>query len=141
MIRLNNVSGAEYDPVTETSEPYQAPDEQTTTDQQSEIAALQASVLALANKIRTVTDAVVAATISDKTILADATTAPIIVNLPVAASTVGQIITVKKIDATANVVTLDPNGGELLDGGATRAISTQWSSLTIQCNGTAWFIL
>jgi len=140
MIRLDNVVGAEYDPVTTDADAYSAPSDQVVSDQQAAITALEAAVLALANKIRTIT-ATTTLVIGDKTILADATSAAIVTNLPAAASTVGQIITVKKIDASVNTVTIDPNASELIDGATTNVLSTQWASLTFQSNGTSWFII
>jgi hypothetical protein len=138
---LDNVVGAEFNPGTGVADTYEAPREQTVGDQQTQINALNASVLALANKIRTVTTTPIAALTTDKTILTDATAASITINLPAASSAVAQIITVKKIDASANTVTIDPNGAEVIDGATTKIISAQWSSLTFQCNGTAWFVI
>ena len=95
---------------------------------------------ALSANIRTITaTASVAAT--DYTILCDATSGAITVNLPAAASSSGRVLNVKKIDATANTVTIDGNASETIDGATTKAISTQWSSFTIKCYGSAWFIL
>ncbi len=77
----------------------------------------------------------------DYTLLVDASGGAVTVNLPAAASSAGRILVVKKIDAVANAVTLDGNGAETIDGAATVATSTQWVAFTIQCNGTAWFVI
>lgn len=77
----------------------------------------------------------------DHTVLGDATAGAMAVNLPAAASNSGRIIVVKKIDSSGNAVTIQANGSDTIDGAATKAISIQWSSFTIQCNGTGWFIL
>jgi hypothetical protein len=121
-------------------EPYKAPTAEQASDQQAAIDALGLAVLGLANKIRTINASLVAL-ITDKTILADATSAAIVITLPVAASTIGQVLTIKKIDASANTVTLDGNASETIDGALTKALTTQWAVLTIQCNGTAWFVI
>lgn len=77
----------------------------------------------------------------DGTVLMDATGGARTVNLPPAAVVKGLIYTVKKIDASGNAVTIDPNGAETIDGSATKVLSAQWASLTIQSNGTAWFTI
>jgi hypothetical protein len=90
--------------------------------------------------IRTVT-ATAAAAASDRTILCDASAGAITLTLPAASTMAGRVLTVKKIDASANAVTIDPNGVETIDGAATRTLSTQYASLTIHCDGSAWWVL
>lgn len=41
----------------------------------------------------------------------------------------------------ANSIVVDPSGAELIDGAATRSIQSARGTMTIYCNGTAWFIL
>lgn len=82
-----------------------------------------------------------AATGNDRTILVDATSGAVTITLPAAASHSGRIYTVKKIDSSANAVTVDGNAAETIDGAATDLLTEQWEALTIQCNGTAWFAL
>lgn len=73
------------------------------------------------------------------TVRADATTAGFTVTLP-AAPTLLQLVNVKKIDATANVVTV--SGGAInIDGGLTVAIGSQYTNLQVQYNGTTWDVL
>jgi hypothetical protein len=78
---------------------------------------------------------------TDYTILCDATTAGFPINLPAAASNTGRIFNIKKTDATGNVVTIDANASETIDGSLSQTLDAQWESITIQSNGTAWFIL
>jgi len=78
---------------------------------------------------------------SDCTILADATAGAITVNLPAAANNTGRVITVKKIDSSANEVTIDPNGAETLDGATTQSIGVQYTAYTMQCDGSNWFLI
>lgn len=73
-------------------------------------------------------------------ILVDATSGAVTINLPAASSCAGRIYVIKKIDASANAVTIDGNSTDPIDGAPTQSIGTQWSSYTIQSNGTAWFI-
>lgn len=73
------------------------------------------------------------------TVRADATGAAFTVTLP-AAPRPGQLANVKKIDATANTVTVDGNGANI-DDTATKTISTQYTNLQVQFNGTTWDLL
>jgi NADPH-dependent ferric siderophore reductase len=81
------------------------------------------------------------ATVNDRTILVDATGGAVTVTLPAAADNSGRIYTVKKVDSSANAVTVDGNASETIDGATTRVLSEQWEEVTFQCNGTSWFVL
>jgi hypothetical protein len=74
-------------------------------------------------------------------VLINAAAAPRTVTLPLAATARNRIYTIKKIDASANTVTIDPAGGETIDGFALQLLTAQWQSLTIQSDGTGWFII
>lgn len=54
--------------------------------------------------------------------------------------TIGKIFTIKKIDASAFTVTIVPGSGTL-DGAANAVLTTQYQSVTIQTDGTNWFII
>jgi hypothetical protein len=84
--------------------------------------------------------ATTSATAADYLILGDASGGAITINLPAVASNVGMILVVKKIDGTGNAVTLDGNGAEAIDGVGTLAITTVNQAVTIQSNGSAWYI-
>ena len=62
-------------------------------------------------------------------------------SLPPVASAIGQIFNIKKIDAIAKLVVIDPNAAELIEFLATRTLAAQGNSITIQCNGIAWYIV
>ena len=49
-------------------------------------------------------------------------------------------LAIKKIDSSANTVTIDAAGANTIDGVATKVISTQYDKLTIQWDGTNWHI-
>jgi hypothetical protein len=51
------------------------------------------------------------------------------------------VYTIKKQDASGNVVTIDADAGELIDGSLTVAIGTQYGTLTVQSDGTGWAII
>jgi len=92
--------------------------------------------------VPTLTTTATLTTASASTQLANATSAAFTVNLPTAASAAGlPPFNIKKIDSSANAVTIDPNGAETIDGAATLALTVQWQSAQIQSNGTAWYVL
>ena len=73
--------------------------------------------------------------------LCDATSASFTLSLPTAVGIAGQLYHIKKIDSTGNLVTIDANGSETIDGVDTVVISTQYESFKIVSNGTNWFII
>lgn len=83
----------------------------------------------------------VSLTASDGSAFVDASGAPRTITLPPASSVTGRIYTVKKVDASANAVTIDPTGTETIDGASTATISGQYDSLTMQSDGTRWWII
>lgn len=74
-------------------------------------------------------------------ILMDATSGGQTVNLPAVASSTNFKIDIKKTDASGNTITIDPNGAELIEGGATAIITTQYEALSLICDGVQWWIL
>lgn len=72
--------------------------------------------------------------------LADATSAAFTVTLPTAASTRGRRYTIKKIDASANAVTVGTAGGNI-DGATTYALSAQWAFVEVYSDGAKWNIV
>lgn len=75
------------------------------------------------------------------TVRVDASGGAVTINLPTAASSTGRVYVIKKIDATANAVTIDGDGAETIDGAATVSTTTQYVSYMIQSNATSWDIL
>lgn len=80
----------------------------------------------------------------------DATHSTLIVNnagtdnmtLPLASTCPGRKYTIKKISAAANDVGLLAAGSDTIDGGASKTLTLQYSSITVQSNGvSAWYIL
>jgi hypothetical protein len=77
---------------------------------------------------------------TDYFVACDPTSGAITITLPAAASSAGQTFAIRKINASANAVTIDPNAAELIDGAATLAVANN-STKQIICNGTAWLSL
>ncbi|MDB4442331.1 hypothetical protein N9219_02810 [bacterium] len=93
----------------------------------------------LATGVQTITAASDTLVNTDHTNLCDCTSNAITVNLPAASA--GQRFEIKKIDATANAVTIDGNGSETIDGALTKVITAQYESVTLVSDGTNWFIV
>lgn len=81
------------------------------------------------------------ATISDYTILCDATSGDLTIVLPAASTVSGHIYNIKKIDSTVNTVTLSPSGLDTIDGAAEVSTEIQWVNITVQSDGTNWYVL
>ncbi len=81
------------------------------------------------------------ATLTDDTILCDATGAAFAITLPAAASSTGKVYNIKKIDSSGNAITVDGDGAEVIDNSITKILSAQYDSIQIQSDGTAWWIL
>lgn len=77
---------------------------------------------------------------NDATILVTAGVAAT-VNLPAAAQSKGRIVTVKKVDASANAVTLKDVSGANVEGAATKSLAAQFNGARMQSDGTAWWYL
>ena len=60
------------------------------------------------------------------------------ITLPTASDNTDRIITIKKIDTSAFVVTIDGEGAETIDGVTTTLLSTQYDAVTLLCDGTSW---
>ena len=77
----------------------------------------------------------------DKLILGDATSGAFTVTLPAAATAgAGFEITVKKIDSSANIVTVDGDGSETIDGALTKSLVSQYDHLTLVSDGSNWHV-
>lgn len=74
-----------------------------------------------------------------KLIKGDATSGAFSITLPAATSAGdGFEVTIQKIDATTNAVTVDGDGTETINGAATLALSTQWWGAQLRCDGSNW---
>ena len=71
---------------------------------------------------------------------ADATSAAFTVTLP-SAPLAGTQVAVKKIDASANIVTVVGQDSTTIDGDANATIVSQWAGATFLFNGTNWRVL
>lgn len=74
-------------------------------------------------------------------VLADAPVGVVTITLPPADSNEDRVVIVKKTDATPNVVNIDGNGSETIDGATSVSIGTQYASYTLISDGTEWHVL
>jgi hypothetical protein len=71
----------------------------------------------------------------------DATGGNVTFNLPAAAGVERRLYVVKKVDASVNTCIIDPSGAETIDGGVTKTLTLQNSSVVFQANSTTWSIV
>jgi hypothetical protein len=83
------------------------------------------------------------ATATDNTILANTTGAPLTVTLPNTGSITGRIYTIKKVGTgdIDNPLTITPSGGAKIEGGTSYVIYNDWTYVTIQTDGSNWYII
>jgi len=60
--------------------------------------------------------------------------------LPAVASSANRVLIFKRTNASNNV-TIDGNASETIDGATTKVLSSQYDSIMIVCDGSAWHIL
>lgn len=70
----------------------------------------------------------------DTYIIMDATAGALTVTVPAATALPGAVLTIKKTDASGNVVTV----GTTVDGTLNPTLAAQYKSMTIQSDGTRW---
>ena len=80
------------------------------------------------------------ATATDFMIAVDAVGGAVEITLPTAVGIAGQMYVIKKIDASAFVVTITPDGVETIDGDTPAIITAQWTALTLVSDGANWLI-
>lgn len=89
----------------------------------------------------TVTDTPYSVTNNNAIILVDAAGGAIVINLRPALEWEERRLTIKKIDATANAVTVTPAATQTIDGAATKVINVQYVSVDFTAQGgNVWII-
>jgi len=79
------------------------------------------------------------ATTSDHTITCGAGNESFTVTLPAVAGVTGLILNIKNVGT--GTITVDGASSETIDGATTAVISTQFDTVTIQCDGTEWWVI
>lgn len=93
-----------------------------------------------AEAVATVTGATTLDT-SHSVVLADASGGAFTIALPKAGAFAGRLFQIKKVDSSANAVTIDGDGSETIDGAATYALATQYQAVALLSDGTNWLLL
>ena len=103
------------------------------------LTATEHASLSSAVTITTVTTSTILSA-TEGTVLVDTTGGNITITLPNATSNEGKEFTVKRITAGANTLTIDTSGGNI-DDSATISMPTLYESLTMQSDGTDYWIV
>jgi hypothetical protein len=99
---------------------------------------VETSVGALATRTESST---YVATVTDGVILCDASGAAFDVDLPTVSGNSGKVLHIKKIDATANAITIDPFGAQTIDGQASIQLTAQYETVMLVSDGTEWWVI
>jgi hypothetical protein len=73
-------------------------------------------------------------------VLVDAAAGSVDITLPPPVGITGTVYIVKKVDASANAVTVHTTGAETIDGAATTVLAAQWDAIHVVTDGLNWFI-
>jgi hypothetical protein len=80
------------------------------------------------------------ATSGEIVLTCDASSAAFTVTLATTASNTSKV-TIKKVDSSANTITIDGNGTQTIDGALTIQLAAQYESVTLVTDGSNWFII
>ena len=78
---------------------------------------------------------------ADETILANSSTGVVTITLPTAVGVAGKVYTVKKIDSSANAVTVATTSSQTIDGTTTYSLANQYGGVNVQSDGSNWYII
>ena len=81
------------------------------------------------------------ATQDNRVILCDATSAAFTVTLPDVTNLNDKVIVIKKIDSSANAITVDGYSSDTIDAVASITIDRQWDFAVLVVGGTGWHII
>lgn len=80
-------------------------------------------------------------TLLDYLVRVDATGGARTVTLPAASSCPGQTFFIKKIDSSANAVTVARAGSDTIDGATSVSLASQYARTQLMSNGSGWDVL
>ena len=92
------------------------------------------------SSVVTWTNTVYSVTNNNATILVNHPLSPFSVVLPSASTVVGQQYQIKKIDSSANAVTVSTTSSQTIDGNLTYSLATIYKSVTLQSDGSNYYI-
>ena len=94
---------------------------------------------AISTHVQTVTAASDNLNYNDHTVLCDCSSNAITINLPFASQSGIQYV-IKKVDSTADTVTILPNGSQTIDGAVSVTLIAEDEAVTLVSDGSGWFI-
>jgi hypothetical protein len=65
----------------------------------------------------------------------------VVVSLPAAATSAGFIFSIKRTDSSVNLITIDGNAAETIDGDLTIFLTVQHETVELFCDGVAWHVM
>lgn len=77
----------------------------------------------------------------DFVVLVDASGGDATISLPAASAIPGRWVEVKKIDSSANLVIIDADGADLIDGFGTQELGAQYEAVPVVSDGSDWNVL
>jgi hypothetical protein len=92
------------------------------------------------SNVVTWTNTIYSVTNNNATILVNHPLSPFSVVLPSANTVVGQQYQIKKIDSSANAVTVSTTSSQTIDGNLTYSLATIYKSVTLQSDGSNYYI-
>jgi hypothetical protein len=77
----------------------------------------------------------------DQLVRADSTAGAMLVTLPLASTCIGKRYTIKRVDASANAVTLAPTSPNLIDGSGSAITIATMAAIEVQAGADYWDIV
>lgn len=99
------------------------------------------SITPTAPVTKTNADSPYTALTTNETILLDTSLGAITVNLYAASGNAGKRLRLKKTTSDTNLVTIDGNVSETIDGGTTLILADQYEMVEIECDGSNWHVI
>ena len=81
------------------------------------------------------------ATTADSTILGNASAGAFSITLPTSVGATGRLYTIKKVDSSANAVTIATTSSQTIDGQTTKPLSIQYDGVQVQSDGANWVVI
>lgn len=78
---------------------------------------------------------------TDTTIFVNAASAPVTITLPTAVGVTGKKYNIKKIDSSANAVTINTTSSQTIDADTSVIINVQYTSMQVISDGSNWFVV
>lgn len=78
---------------------------------------------------------------TDTTVLVNAASAPVTITLPTAVGVTGKKYNIKKLDSSANAVTINTTASQTIDADTSVIINVQYTSMQVISDGSNWNVV